>query len=272
MADLADPSYRSGNDLLPKWWENSAWEPIYDNQGQILSLILGVTLWEIFGRLLDFAFLPPFSIVITATWELIVSGEIWGSLAASLLSLAIGYALASSLGVIIGVLMGRYRKIEHLLDIYIYAFLASPGLIYVPILFAIFGTGRTTQIAVVFIYSFFLIVTHTFIGIRNVDARLIAMALSLGASERQLFWQVMLPGSLPLTMTGLRLGMARAVKGMINGEMFIALVGMGALIRTYGSRFDAAKVLALLLIVISIALITTTFVQQLDKHLTRWST
>ena len=80
----------------------------------------------------------------------------------------------------------------------------------------------------------------------------------------------MLPGALPMIMAGLRIGMARAVKGMINGEMFIALIGLGALIRKYGSRFEADKVLGILIFIITLAWIAAGLVQAVDRRLTSW--
>ncbi|MFQ5855414.1 MAG: ABC transporter permease [Anaerolineae bacterium] len=258
--------------VAPLAWIGQALQwPIKAGRPQVISLLVGLAGWEILGRLLDFPFLPPFSVVLRASWELTVSGEILGNLSASLVSLVVGYGLAATLGLTVGALMGRYRKVEHLLDVYLNAFLASPTLIWVPILFAFFGVSRLSQIAVVFLYSFWLITANTLTGIRTVDGSLLEMARSFGATERQLFWKIMLPGALPLIMAGLRIGMGRAVKGMINGEMFIALIGLGALIKIYGGRFDAARVLGILIVIIAVAVVTTSLVQALDRRVTRWA-
>jgi ABC-type nitrate/sulfonate/bicarbonate transport system permease component len=245
--------------------------PIHEGRPQMVSFLVVTASWEMLGRLWHFTFLPPLSTVLQASFEMIVGGEIVNSLLASLLSLSVGYGLASSLGLIIGSLMGRYRKIEYLLDIYLNAFLASPTLIWVPILFVFFGVSRFSQIGVVFLYSFWLIVANTMTGIQNTDGSLIQMARSFGANERQLFWRIILPGALPLIMAGLRIGMGRAVKGMINGEMFIALIGLGALIKTYGGQFNAAKVFGILLVIIGVAVVSTALVQIVDRRLTRWA-
>jgi ABC-type nitrate/sulfonate/bicarbonate transport system permease component len=238
---------------------------------QLVAVAAGLVIWELAGRWLGFVFLPPFTQVLHATWELALAGKIIGNLAASLASLTVGYGLAVVLGVPVGALMGRYRAVEYLLDLYLNAFLAAPTLIFVPVLFALFGVSRLSQVAVVFIYAFFVIVANTLTGIRMLDANCLEMARSFGASERQLFWKVMLPGAVPMIMAGLRIGMARAVKGMINGEMLIALVGLGALIKTYGGRFEMDRVLGILMVVISVALVCTGLMQALDRRLTRWT-
>jgi ABC-type nitrate/sulfonate/bicarbonate transport system permease component len=239
-------------------------------RSSLFALAIGIMIWEIVGRMWQISFLPPFSNVLGAAAGLITSGQILGNLAASLLGLFVGYALAVVCGVGLGVLMGRYRKVEHLFDVYINAFLAAPKIALIPVLFALFGVSRTVQVAVVFLSAFFIIVINTMSAIRSVDASYIEMARSFGAREHQLFWQVLIPGAVPLTMAGLRLGMGRAVKGMINGEMFIAVFGLGGLLRTYGSRFDAEKVFAILLVVIAVALVCSALVETVEQRLTRW--
>jgi NitT/TauT family transport system permease protein len=233
-------------------------------------LALFSVIWELSGRLFHYAFLPPLSKVLIAGYELTTTGQILGNLLVSIVSLIAGYGLAACLGVLVGTLMGRFRKVEYFLDIYLSVFLASPSLIYAPVLFALFGVSRLTQTAIVFMSSFFVVVANTMTAIRSVDSALLEMGRSFGATKRQLFWKILLPSSLPMIMAGLRLGMARAFKGMISGEMYIALIGLGALLRLYGSRFQADRVLAILLIVVALAVFAMGLIEILDRYLNRW--
>jgi ABC-type nitrate/sulfonate/bicarbonate transport system permease component len=236
-----------------------------------ISLLVGLAIWEVAGRVLHYSFLPPFSTVLRAVLDLVASGQILGYLAASLVSLFVGYGLAALVGVLLGLSMGRYGRVEYVIGPYINALLATPKIVFVPILYALFGVGRGTQVAIVFLSAFFIIVINTMGGMRNVDASCIEMARAFGASERQLFRKVLLPGALPLTMAGLRLGIGRGVKGMITGEMFIALFGLGALLRKYGSRFDSARVFAIVLVVIGVALLCSFAVRLLENRFTAWT-
>lgn len=236
----------------------------------LLALLMGGCAWELVGRLWRIPFLPPLSSVLRAATELIISGQILGYLATSIVGLLLGYALAVVAGVALGLLMGRFRRVEYALDLYINALLATPKIVLVPVLFALFGVSRSVQVAIVFLSAFFIIVINTTSAIRTVDASHLEMARSFGASERQVFTKVLLPGALPLTMAGLRLGMGRAVKGMIKGEMFIVVFGLGGLLRTYMGRFDAEKVFAILLVVVGIALACSALVQSLERRVTRW--
>ena len=236
-----------------------------------VSLLVGALIWEVAARALHFSFLPPLSSVLKAAFELVVSGKVVGHLAASLVNLAIGYGLAVSSGVALGSLMGRYHWLEYVLGPYISALLAAPVLVFVPIVYALFGLSHGTQVAVVFLSAFFIIVVNSMAGIRNVDETYSDMARAFGASERQLFLKVLLPGSLPLTMAGVHLGMGRAVKGMISGEMFITMFGLGSLLRTYGSRFDSPRVFAILLVVVGVALTCSWLVGAVERRLTPWT-
>lgn len=244
---------------------NVRWGP------EIAAILVGVVGWELLGRLLRFPFFPPLSAVLGAWWEIYQTGELIAELTISLRSLAVGYGLAVVAGLSIGMLMGRYRTIESFLDPFIDINLSTPTLTYIPVLFALFGVGDITRYTIVFMYAFFIIVVNTVAGIRGVDHDLMEMARSFGASEGELFRKIMLPDALPLIMAGLRIGMTRAVKGMINGELFIALVGLGARLRTYGGQFNVEKVLALLITIIVVALITTAVVQLIDRRLTFWA-
>ncbi len=234
------------------------------------SLAIGITAWEAVGRIAGFHFLPPFSHVLRAAIQLTAGGLIVTPLLASLASLAIGYGAAVALGLGLGVLMGRYPTVEFVLSPYLNAFLAAPKIAFVPVFYAIFGLSRLIQVAVIFLSAFFVIVLNTMRGIQTVDPAYLEMARAFGATETKLFRKVLLPGALPLTMAGLRLAIGYAVRAMITAEMIVALFGLGALLRSYGGRFDAEKVFAVLLVVIIVALLCSFVVQIVERRMTHW--
>lgn len=233
-------------------------------------MLTGCLAWEFLGRWSGLVFLPPLSAVLVAGWQLLLSGRLLPDLLASLTSLGLGYGLAAMLGVTLGALMGRYRKLEYLLDMQINILLSSPTFIYIPILFAMFGVSRNSQTALILLYALPVIVANTSLGIRSVEPAQLELARSFGASERQLFWVVLLPAALTHIMLGLRTGMARAVKGMIDGEMVIALVGLGAAIVRYGGRFETDKLLALVMVVVLVSVSGTFVVQFIGKRAAGW--
>ena len=237
----------------------------------LLPLIAGLMVWEAAGWLAGFRFLPPFSRVLLATVNLTVSGQIVAPLLGSLLSLVTGYGAAVVLGLLLGVLMGRYRTVEFVLSPFLHAFVAAPKIALVPVLFALFGLSRVIQVVVVFLSAFFVIVLNTMRGVQMVDPEHAEMALAFGATERQLLWRVLLPGALPLTLAGLRLAIGHGVRAMVAAEMFVTLFGLGALLRSFGGRFDAERVFAVLLVVIGVAFACSYLLELVDRRLTSWA-
>ena len=150
--------------------------------------------------------------------------------------------------------MARSYTVEHMTGIYFDALMAAPTLIYVPVLFAVFGVTRGAQVATVFIYAVFVITATTSSGIKAVDRRLIEMARAFGATERQVLVASAASGIGALRARRLRLGTMRAVKGMVVGEMIIALSGLGALLKAYGAQFDMRGVLAVLLVIVLVSI------------------
>jgi len=244
---------------------------LQDARAGWLSLPAGIVAWEIAGRVSDFAFLPPFSAAVTAVWRMTWSGELPLNLLASLTALLAGYAAAVCAGIPLGLVMGRYRRVDAFLDAYITILLATPKLLFVPVLFGIFGTSRLTQVIFIFLSAVVIITVNARSGVRGVDAGCVEMARSFGATERQVLARVLLPGALPLVMAGVRMGMGRGVRAMIMGDMLIAVVGVGALLRKYGGRFDAASVFGLLLVVVGVALACTWTIRSVERRMTRWT-
>ena len=122
----------------------------------------------------------------------------------------------------------------------------------------------------VFLFAIFVIIINTMTGVKQVDAVLMEMARSFGAREREIFFKIMLPAALPAIMAGLRLGMGRAVKGMVTAEMLLTLTGIGAMIMQYGSSFATDSLFAVILTILMVALVAMKAVQWIDRRLTGW--
>jgi ABC-type nitrate/sulfonate/bicarbonate transport system permease component len=257
--------------LQEQRFELARWLPKGDWYVPLLSIACGLAVWELIGRIFNPLWLPPFSEVMGALWSLTAQGLIVSNLLASLKSLAIGFGVSLFSGVPLGALMGRYRKVEWALDMHVSWLLISPSIVFAPIFFTIFGLSDATRIAVVVLYAWPMITYNTFVAFRHVNPELLEMATSFGAGERRIFFRILAPAALPVTMAGLRLGMGRAVKGMINGELFVALVGLGALGEKFANSFDTTDVLAIVLVVMIVAVFMAEIVQWTDRRLTHWS-
>lgn len=237
---------------------------------RLVSLTTLALLWEGAGRSQDPHLLPPLSSVFFAWLELARTGQLFRALLVSFQALALGFLAAAAAGVSLGLLMGRYRKLEAFLDLYMTALLAIPMITFIPLLVIAFGLGLASRVWIVFLFAFVYIAINAAAGVRSVDPALAEMARSFGAGERELFLKVILPASLPMIMAGLRLGLARAVVGMITGEMVLAVVGFGAMLIYFGASFDTPALFATILTIILLAVAVLALIQALDRRLMPW--
>ncbi|MFQ5856671.1 MAG: ABC transporter permease [Anaerolineae bacterium] len=233
----------------------------------LLVLLIG---WEVVGRVSNAVFFPPFSGVARAWWTLALSGDLGRAMTTSLQALAVGFGLAVVLGIAIGTAMGLSRTISYLLDIYVNTLMAAPLIALIPIIAIFLGLDVWARAAVVFLFSFFVITVNAEAGMKAVDSELVEMARSFGLGRWQVFVMVILPAALPAILAGLRLGIIRAVKGMVTAEMFMAITGLGALLDYYGSAFKGAELFAVLLTVIAVSVMAGAVMHQLDRRLSRW--
>lgn len=233
----------------------------------IASLAAGAVLWQVVSTVGGRSAVPPLSDVLATLMTMAREGGLTDALAASAVGLVAGFGLAAVIGVTVGALLGRVTALDRMTDIYLDAVMSAPTLVYVPVLFAAFGVSRVSQVAVVFLYAVFVIVETTAAGVRAVDRKLLDMARAFGATERQAFTRVALPAAAPFVVTGVSLGLTRAVKGMVVGEMVIALSGLGAMLRARGARFDLEGVLALLLVVVFVSVACNAVISAAGRRL-----
>jgi NitT/TauT family transport system permease protein len=121
------------------------------------------------------------------------------------------------------------------------------------------------------VFSVPVILVNTRAGVRQVEANLIEMATSYGASERQIWRKVLLPGSLPAVMTGVRLGLGRAVTGMVVVELLFVAVGIGNLITGYRGSFDPHLLYGVVILVVIEALILISIVRLIERRIAPWA-
>jgi NitT/TauT family transport system permease protein len=236
-----------------------------------LAALAGLAIgWELLGRLDVSLFVPPLSRVAATWWQLLGDGTLGRAAASSLTSLAKGFVPAAALGVVVGLAMGRFAVVRHLLDGWVNALMSAPLSALVPVLIALFGVRDTVVAATVFMFSFFVVVVNTQTGVRATDRSLVDMARAFGAGEVALFGRIYLPAALPAVMLGLRLGAVQAVKGMVVGEMLISLVGLGERLIYYGNTFLITELYAVILSVLALALLIAQGAQAADRALVRW--
>lgn len=256
--------------LENRWLDRAVGWGSSDGFYSAASLIGGLLLMEVFARIITLSYFPTVSHVLQRLWRLTADGQILSDLGRSVVNLVFGFAIAAALGIAVGILMGRYKLIEKMLDPYVVALMTAPTVVFAPIYFSVFGLARWSIIALIVQYSVFIIIVNTVTAVQTVDRELIEMASVFGAGERKRLRLIVFPAALPLIMAGLRLGMGRAVKGMINGELLIAVVGLGATSQEFARSRDAEGVFAVLIVVIVVALAATKVVETIDRRVSSW--
>jgi NitT/TauT family transport system permease protein len=182
----------------------------------------------------------------------------------------VGYVLAGLIAIPLGLLLGWYPRARYALDPFITFFYATPRIVLLPLFIIWFGIGVESKIAVVFLGAFFAIVINTTAGIRNLDASLLRVARSFGASDLHIFRTIALPGSVPFILTGLRLGIGHALIGVVVGEQVAAQFGVGKIMAIAGQTFQTPKVFAGLFVIASAGMLLTFVLQRLERHFDAW--
>ena len=188
----------------------------------------------------------------------------------SLAEFGIGFVLALIVGVPLGLIMGTHKATRLFLEPPLMALYTAPRLALLPILIVWLGIGIASKIAVVFLGAVFPILVNTLAGVRNADNRLVQAAKAFGATQLDIFVKILVPGSLPAILMGVRLGIGRGVLSVIVGEMFVSQAGIGYQIMSYGQGMQINKMLvyALAISLFSYALILS--VQWMESRIRDW--
>jgi NitT/TauT family transport system permease protein len=237
-----------------------------------IAIVGFCALWEILPRAgwVDATFLPPFSVVLGALFDMARSGELAEHLFASGLRAVSGFALAVVIGVPLGLVIGWYRTLAEILNPLLELFRNTAPLALLPVFVLVLGMGETSKVSMVVYSCVWPIVLNTVSGVRNVDPLLIRSALSMGLSPFQLFRRVVLPASIPTVFTGIRVAGAYSILVLIAAEMVGAKAGLGYLVNYSQFTFEIPKMYAG---IVTLALLGLAFNQAVllaEKRLTAW--
>jgi NitT/TauT family transport system permease protein len=230
------------------------------------SVVLFLVAWEIAPRL---GLVDAFYTSQPSRVALACGGTLGRDAVVSLSEFAGGVSLALAVGVPLGLMLGAFPILRDLLDPPVMAIYATPQLALLPIFVLWLGIGMASKIAVVFLGAVIPIVVNTMAGVRQVDRTLVVAARSFCATRRDVFVKVILPASLPAIMIGIRLGLSRAVLGVVVAEMYVSQEGVGNQIMRLGSAFRVDRLLVYVLIVSVFGLAATTAARQLEERVAR---
>ncbi|MFD2184247.1 ABC transporter permease [Rhodoplanes azumiensis] len=239
---------------------------VLDHVPSGFSLLVWAAIWELIGRFGGIDLIPPMSAIVAKAVELVQTDAFMKALAVTAQAFGVGMALAIVVGIPLGVLMGVWRPAERLLDVWVNIFISAPLTALVPALMPLLGIGQTTVVATVFLFAVWVLVIDTQAGIRHVGGSLVDMARVFGGTRSQIFFKVLLPGALPEILTGLRLAVVRGVKGVVIGQIIIALLGFGELFELYLQNFLMEEFWALVFVVFALAFVLVELVGMVERR------
>jgi NitT/TauT family transport system permease protein len=232
----------------------------------IFSLAIWCIAWELIGQAKLSIVIPPFSSVIAAAMTILPTEKFSAAAIISLRSFGIGMALAIFIGIPVGMLMARVRGVGRVLGMWVNIFVSAPISALVPLLMAVVGIGETTVVVTVFLFAVFVIILDTQVGVTNADRSLVDMARSFGARRQQIYTKVLILSALPEILTGLRLGAIRGVKGVVIGQLLVAIIGVGELFELYSQHFLMEEFWALVVVVFLFAFVVSEAIAALERR------
>lgn len=235
----------------------------------IIALLI---IWELssYFKIINPMFSSSPSKIFVSLINLFKSGEIMIHIVSSGRIFLIGYLMAAFIGIPIGIIIGWFKKAGLAFGPLIAAFYTTPRIALMPLFIIWFGLGMGSKLALVFLSAVFPLIVNMQTAVSNLDKDFKTVALAYGASQRQIFWTIALPESVPFLMTGLRLATGRALLGVVGAEVFGGSEGLGYLIQYAGATFQVDKVFVCVVIIAAAGIIMDRLLLSLNKRFSLW--
>jgi NitT/TauT family transport system permease protein len=231
-----------------------------------------LALWELLSR----SHLVDPMILSRPTWwpEVLLSeiraGRLWRDLSVTLQEFAVSYSLAAVVGIAFGLVSGWYYRFRYALEPVIWFFYNAPLVAFFPLLIVWLGLGSPTIVALAFLLAFFPVYVNTVSGMMIVNPVLIACAKSFGASTVSIFLHVAVPAAIPSIIAGLRLGVGRALIGVVVGELIGGTAGLGFRMSYASNRLNASLYFVAFVLATIIGYTLTDLLRRLEERLRQY--
>jgi ABC-type nitrate/sulfonate/bicarbonate transport system permease component len=236
------------------------------------AVVIFLIAWQIVGQreiVRSDLISTPLEVVRTFA-HLTATGELGRNALVTLAEFVQGFFPAIAVGIVAGIVLALVRPLRELLDPLLIAMYTAPTIAFIPILVVWFGVGDTSKIVIVFISAIFPVIINTRAGVAEVAEPWLRVVRSFGANRLQVVTKAILPGSLAAIMAGIRLGLGRAIVGLIAAEMYVSLAGLGHLIQTYSSAARASEILVLVTLIAAFGFTCVTLFRALEARLGLW--
>jgi len=237
------------------------------------AVVIFLTIWELVGNVLQLInpmFMSAPSLIFSAAVQLFASGEIYNDLYISGVELFWGYLLSAVVAVPFGIMVGWYKRASYIFDPFINAMNATPRVALLPLVIIWLGIGILSKVGIIFLGAVFPILINARDGVKTTPYNLLTAARSFGASEWIVFKSVVFPSTVPFILSGLRLGLGRAIVGVMVGELYAATAGIGFMITVAGATFQTDKVFVGVLVFALTGMIGMELLTRVERRFDTW--
>jgi ABC-type nitrate/sulfonate/bicarbonate transport system permease component len=237
---------------------------------RLLSILVFLGLWELFGRNVNPVLLASPTSIAVAFVGMIQTGELLQALGQSAQPFLLGLALALVVGIALGVLIGRVQVMDVVFKQLLDAIHVVPPVALIPMVMMWFGLGLKAKVFIVFLMAVFPVLYNTLDGTRAISRQHVEVARAHGATEWQVFLDVTIYAALPFIMSGFRQGTGRALIGLIVAELFTSLSGLGAMIAVFSNTLETAKMFVVVILLGLFGMLFMSFGSWLEQRVAPW--
>jgi ABC-type nitrate/sulfonate/bicarbonate transport system permease component len=243
----------------------TAWLPI----GVVGGLLVSWESLSRLGMLPEVLFSSPTTVLVTL-WESVRAGEMGRHLLATMARMIPGLLLGAIPGLLLGLAMGWSSALRRAVDPLLMAVHPIPKIAILPLLMIFLGIGEASRIAVASVAAFFPLLINTMAGVRQINPIYFEVAENYGASRLKLFTRVVLPGSLPMALSGLRLAANVTLLVTIAAEIVMANEGLGSLVWLAWETLRVELLYATLIVISLLGISISTGLHRLNRRLVPW--
>lgn len=239
--------------------------------GSVLPLLL-VCLWELLCRLGVFPEyqLPAPTVIFSQIVKMAGDGTLWEHIGITTYRVFAGFVLGTVVAIILGSIVGFYKKAEQIFDPMIQAFRSIPSLAWVPLFILWMGIGESSKVTMIAVGVFFPVYLNIVSGILGVDRKLIEVGKMYGLNPFQLVRRIILPASLPSFLVGLRSGLGLGWMFVVAAELMGASKGLGYLLVLGQNTLSPETILASIILFAVIGKLTDWILKKIEERSLHW--
>lgn len=236
------------------------------------TLIAVIVAWEAAARsgAISAFLLPAFSTVIARIWDDAISGDLAVNLGQTMYRVMIGFAISAALGIVLGILIARSRVARWFFDPIVSVAFPMPKIAFLPVFMLWFGLYDFSKLTMIVFSAIFPVIAATVTSTEGVEKELLWSARSLGAGERRLLWEIVLPAALPQILTGLQVALPVSMIVAVVTEILMGGAGIGGAMIAASRFADSPGVFAGILEIGVAGICLVKGIAVLRRHLLRW--